>query len=157
MLIKDIYHEYAETITQDTTVADALRELIRDRINGQIVVDDSGAVVGVLSIQDIAAATIPSQFRYNPQMAAAMYRRGFFSEMAQSIAALPVSTIMRRDFMVVNLEDNIMAVTADFLQNDLYIVPVIHDGELLGVVTRSEIKTALGYGMGLEGFEHENI
>ena len=40
-----------------------------------------------------------------------------------------------------------MAVTADFLKNDLYIVPVVEKGELLGVVTRSEIKKALAYGM----------
>jgi predicted transcriptional regulator len=54
---------------------------------------------------------------------------------------------MRKEFVSVSLHDNIMAVTADFLKNDLYIVPVIDKGAIIGVVTRSEIKKALIYGM----------
>lgn len=54
---------------------------------------------------------------------------------------------MRRDFIQVSLEDNIMSITADFLKNDLYIVPVVEKGELIGIVTRSEIKKALAAAM----------
>lgn len=49
--------------------------------------------------------------------------------------------------MTVSLHDNIMAITADFLKNDLYLVPVLENGQLVGVVTRTEIKKALLYGM----------
>jgi predicted transcriptional regulator len=107
------------------------------------VILDDNSVIGVLSLQDIAGATIPRQFKANAQMAAAMYRRGFFTEICQQLKNKPIRTIMRRDFVAVNLKDNIMTVMADFMKNDLYIVPVIENKKLLGVVTRTEIKKAL--------------
>lgn len=143
MLISQIYHKHPITLQSDATVLEAVAKLRHDHVNGLIILKPNNKIAGVLSIQDIAAATVPRQFRSNVRMAAAMYKPGFFAEMCHSIKDKKVSTIMRRDFVSVSLSDNIMAVTADFLKNDLYIVPVIENGELLGIVTRSEIKTAL--------------
>lgn len=150
MLISDIYHRRAKTISANVTVKEALQEFINDKINGLIVVDGNRKVIGVLSIQDIAAATLPWQFRKNINMAAAMYRKGFFHELCAEIADDPVKKHMRKNFVSVSLEDNIMAVIADFLRNDLYIVPVIENKQLIGIVTRSEIKRALAHGMNLK-------
>ena len=147
MLISEIYHPHAKTIDQTATILEALKLLVKDRVNALVVMDKKEKVVGILSLQDVAAATVPAQFRRNIRMAAAMYKRGFFTEMCQHIKDQSVSDIMRKDFVKVELDDNIMAVTADFLKNDLYVVPVMDHGKLLGVVTRSEIKKALLYGM----------
>lgn len=147
MLIKEIYKKNPKTILPSATIAEVVDQLIENHINGLIVVTEAGIVKGVVSLQDIAAATIPRQFKNNIRMAAAMYKQGFFTEMCQSLMHKAVSTVMRKEFVAVNLEDNIMAVTADFLKNDLYIVPVIEDKKLLGVVTRTEIKKAIAYGM----------
>ena len=147
MLIADIYHKSFITIDHSARIAEALALCIKHHINGLIVVDDKNHVVGVLSVQDIAAATIPSQFRQNPDMAAAMYTRGFFHQMCREVAKKSVSTIMRRKFESVGLDDNIMSVTADFLKNDLYILPVIEKKQLIGIITRSQIKSALARGM----------
>jgi predicted transcriptional regulator len=147
MLIADIYRPHPKTFSYTATVFAALQELDKDEVNALIILDGKKKVVGVLSLQDVAAATVPRQFRKNVGMAAAMYKRGFFTDMCQDLKDVPVSAVMRKEFMVVSLHDNIMAITADFLKNDLYIVPVIEKGELIGVVTRSEIKKALLYGM----------
>ncbi|MDA1079529.1 MAG: CBS domain-containing protein [bacterium] len=152
MLIHEILHSDPVSIREDVSIRDALNTILHKRINGLIVTDKSGKVVGVLAIQDIAGATIPTQFKKNIHMAAAMYRKGFFSESCAAIQDDPVSKHMRKNFVSVGMHDNIMAVTADFLQNDLYIVPVIEKGKLVGVITRSEIKRALAYGMRLKGF-----
>jgi predicted transcriptional regulator len=151
MLIKEIYHKNPVTIPSDSTVKQALKVILDKRINGLIVTkkDDANKVVGVLAIQDIAAATVPRQFRKNLGMAAALYKKGFFHEMCAEIKDVSVTKIMRKNFEWVTLEDHIMAITAEFLRNDLYIVPVIENKELVGVVTRSEIKKALAYGMKL--------
>ena len=155
MLISELYHPHAITVSEEVTVVEALKIFISKKVNGLIVTNAQGHVTGVLALQDIAAATIPRQFRRNVQMAAAMYRPGFFSENCMEIMDHSVKTVMRKNFTVVNLHDNIMAVTADFLKNDLYIVPVIDKGKLLGVVTRSEIKKALAYGMRLPKYYKE--
>lgn len=155
MLISELYHPHAITVSESTTIIEALRVFLEQKINGLIVVNDNKEVVGVLALQDIAAATVPRQFRHNIQMAAAMYRPGFFSENCAEIQDKKVSEIMRKHFTVTTLQDNIMAVTADFLKNDLYIVPVVEKGKLLGVVTRSEIKKALAYGMRIPKYYKE--
>lgn len=149
MLIADIYHHHAVTIPANKTIREALSLCIKQKVNGLVVLNETEQVVGVLSVQDIAAATIPSQFRQNIAMAAAMYKKGFFHEMCAEIKDQPLTNFMRKNFEYVNLHDNIMTITAEFLKNDLYIVPVIEEGKLLGIVTRSEIKGALAYGMNL--------
>lgn len=147
MLISEIYHPHAKVISKDARIIDAVEELLKDEVNALVVVDKHKKPVGVLSLQDIAAATVPRQFRKNIRMAAAMYKRGFFTEMCQELKDKPVTDVMRKEFVAVSLDDNIMAITADFLKNDLYLVPVIESGHLKGVVTRTEIKKALHYGM----------
>lgn len=147
MLIKEIYRQNPKTVLQTASVSEVVDLMSKDRINGLVVLDSSERVTGIISLQDIAAATVPSQFRKNIRMAAAMYRKGFFTEMCQHLKDVSVKKIMRTEFVSVSLDDNIMAVTADFLKNDLYIVPVVAGKKLLGVVTRSEIKKAIAYGM----------
>jgi len=147
VLISEIYHPHPKTILETVSILEAVQTLLHDEVNALIIVNKHNNVTGVLSLQDIAAATVPRQFKKNVRMAAAMYKRGFFTEMCQQIKDQPVSKIMRTEFISVDLHDNIMSITADFLKNDLYVVPVIEGKKLMGVVTRTEIKKALLYGM----------
>lgn len=147
MLISEIFHKNPKVLADSATIGQAVEGFFKDKVNAYIILNSKNKVVGVLSLQDVAAATIPAQFRKNVRMAAAMYKQGFFTEMCQQLKNQLVTTVMRKEFISVTLSDNIMAVTADFLKNDLYIVPVIEKGELVGIVTRSEIKKALHYGM----------
>ncbi|NTV31218.1 CBS domain-containing protein [candidate division WWE3 bacterium] len=143
MLISEIYHPYPKTMSGDAHISDAIAELMKDEVNALVILNDNGKVIGVLSLQDIAAATVPRQFRENIRMAAAMYKPGFFTEMCNQLKDVKISKVMRHEYISVGFNDNIMAVTADFLKNDLYIVPVIENGKLMGVITRTEIKKAL--------------
>ena len=147
MLISEIYRQNPKTVAHTASVKEVVEEMVSSRVNAFIVVDAKGKPVGIVSLQDIAAATIPRQFKRNIRMAAAMFVKGFFTEMCHELRGQPVTRVMRTDYVSVTLDDNIMAVTADFLKNDLYIVPVIHEEKVVGVITRSEIKKALLYGM----------
>ena len=149
MLVKDIYHPYPQIINENLIVKDAIKQLLEQEFNEFIVVSDLKKVVGILSLQDIAAATVPSEFRKNINMAAAMYRQGFFHEICNEIKNKKIKEIMRTEFVIVSPHDNIMTIAADFLKNDLYIVPVIEKDKLIGVVTRSEIKNAIAKAMGI--------
>lgn len=148
MLISEIYHPEPQTISEDATVESALN-MMRDTVyNGFVVVDAHKKVVGVLSLQDIAAATVPREFQTNTNLPLAMYKRGFFQERCREIKHKKVSELMRTNYTQVTLDTNIMAITADFLKNDLYIVPVFDNENLVGIITRTEIKKALALGMG---------
>lgn len=153
MLIEEIYHKNPLTISKKSTFYAAVKLLLHRRYNGLIVLDDNENVAGVFSIQDAAAAAVPRQFKNNPSMASAMYKKGFFSDTVEKIKNKPVEQFMRTDYTEVGLKSNILAVTADFLANDIYIVPVIEEGKLIGVVTRTEIKHALAKELGLESHD----
>lgn len=116
--------------------------------NGLIVVDDNDKVVGVLSVQDIAAAIVPKDFQENTHLAQAMYKEGFFQERCHELRQRQVMQFMRTDFMHVTMESSVMEVCADFLKNDLYIVPVFDKKKaVLGIITRSEIKRIINQSM----------
>lgn len=149
MLIEDIYNREPRTVTSDVKVPKVIEMMFEYNINGFIVVNGKKAVKGIVSLQDIAAATVPEQFKENLSMAMAMYRRGFFNEMTEKLKDKTAGDIMRKNFILVSPQTNIMAVMADFLKNDLYIVPVVVKGELVGVITRTEIRQALATSFGL--------
>lgn len=150
MVIKEIYHPQPETIDEGETIASAIEKMMNNIFNGFIVVNKSDRVVGVLSVQDIAAATVPAEFQKNINLPLAMYKKGFFEEECQNIKNKKVKEIMRTSYIKVNLNTNILAVTADFLKNDLYIVPVLDNDKLVGIITRTEIKKAIALGMGIQ-------
>lgn len=147
MLISEVYRRRPKTVSPEDSIVSVIRRMEKADVNGFVVVDDHKKVVGVISLQDIAGAIVPSEFKDNPGMAMAMYKEHFFHDLCHELEQVPVKKIMRKKFLSVNLETNILAVLADFLVGDLYIVPVIEAGKLIGIVTRSEIKDAIQSGM----------
>lgn len=149
--VKDIYHKSVVIISQDLTLKEALQMMVEKSFNALIVVDDDNNLQGVLSTQDIASATIPSEMQDNVSLAQAMFKPGFFEEMCQEIGKRKVKEVMRTNYVTARAETNIMEVVADFLNHDLYIVPVLDEkGNISGIVTRTEIKKALAQGMGIQ-------
>src|SRR3989344_8613883 len=148
MLIEEIYLKNPETVDEDEKIEKILQNLNKERFNGYLVTDREGKLSGILALQDIAGATVPKEFRDNPAMALAMPKKGFFRERCREIKDKKVSEVMRKDFLKVNLSTNIMAVMADFLKNDLYIIPVVDDNNKpIGIVTRNQVKKALILGI----------
>jgi CBS-domain-containing membrane protein len=149
--VKDIYRKSVVVISQDLTLKEALQMMVEKSFNALVVVDGHNNLKGILSTQDIASATIPSEMQYNVSLAQAMFKPGFFEEMCQDIGKRKVKEVMRTNYVTAQAETNIMEVVADFLNHDLYIVPVLDEkGNITGIVTRTEIKKALAQGMGIQ-------
>ncbi|MEI7512389.1 MAG: CBS domain-containing protein [Candidatus Uhrbacteria bacterium] len=155
MIIRDVYHPRVETVLESQSIEAVLKHMVRHSFNGFVVINDHKKAVGVISIQDIAAAVVPHQFQDNVSMASAMYRKGFFHQECIRVKHLKAKDVMRTDYISVDLKTSIMAVASDFLKNDLYIVPVIEKGKLVGIVTRTEIKKALVEAMGKSEASYE--
>lgn len=146
MLVEEIYCKTPYTISPDKTIKEAMETLVKDDSNGLIVVDGE-KVVGVLAVQDIAGATLPKEFKDNVNLAHAMFKSGMFSEVCQELSQKKVKDIMRKDYLTVELDTNIFSVMSDFLVNDLYIVPVLKNNKLIGVITRNDIRNAIAQKM----------
>jgi predicted transcriptional regulator len=153
MLISQIYKDTPYFVSEDETIKEALAQIVDQHFNGVIVRNSKNHITGVLSIQDIAAATVPVEFTNNVSLASATYKEGFFQEIAKEIGNKKVKDIMRTEYIHVTPKSNIMEVAADFLQKDLYLVPVIEKDKVIGVITRSEIKQALAQSMGVSAMQ----
>lgn len=153
MLVADIYNTDIYPIQETMTIREALKFLMTKHFNGVLVVNEREKLVGVLSLQDIAAAIVPADFKENTFLAEAMYQPNFFKEEAEKIKDKKVKDIMRKDFITANIQTSIMTIAADFLKNDLYIIPVIEEEKVVGIVTRSEVKKALAKAMDIRSNE----
>jgi predicted transcriptional regulator len=150
MLVKDIYRKNPVSMKENATVKDAIALFLERKSNGVLVTDHNNHLVGVLSLQDIVSAIVPVEMKENSNLANSMYKESFFKDATQEIANKPVKDVMRKDFFKASLETNVMEIAADFLVNDLYIVPVLEGKELIGVVSRSELKYAIAEALGFE-------
>lgn len=139
LLVKDLYRADAVSIEASATIKEALHKMNTKGTNGLLILDKE-TVIGVLSLQDITGAIVPHEMRDNTSLAGAMYKAGYFEEGARKLSRKKVTELMRTDFLTVTRQASLMEIAADFLQNDLYIVPVVEDGKLVGVVTRTEIR-----------------
>jgi CBS domain-containing protein len=149
MLVKNIYNQNPTVVKDDLTVKQAVNLLLKNRFNGLLVTDKNNQLVGILSLQDIVGAIVPVDIQEHISLANAMYKEGFFQEMCQEIGEKNIKELMRKEYFSVSPDTSVMEIAADFLKNDLYIVPVMQDKKLVGIVTRSEIKKALATSMGL--------
>ena len=150
MLVQEIYNKHINPMHEDITIQEALKIFIEKDFNSVLVVNKHEKLVGVLSLQDIATSIIPVEMKENPNLAEAMYKTHFFHEAAQEIKDKPIKKFMRTNFHCVSPQTNVMEVAAEFLANDLYIVPVCEKEKLVGIITRSDIRHAFALAMEIE-------
>ncbi len=144
MQIEKIIQKGIFTIKPGKTIKDALIEMENRNVSALPVVNNSGNILGIISVQDIAAACVPEEFKDNPAISVAMEKPGFFTESCQMVGGKKVSEIMRKDFLKVTNKSTVMAVMTDFLNNDLYHVPVVDENDkLIAIIGRNDIKKAL--------------
>lgn len=150
MKVANIYNTNIQPIYEDISIKQAVEIFLKKDYNSVLVLDNSNQLVGVLSLQDIASAIVPPEMKQNPALAQAMYKPGFFEETCQEIQGKKAKDLMRTMFIKVSPQTNVMEVAADFFANDLYIVPVLENEKLIGIVTRSDIRHAFALAMGLK-------
>lgn len=141
-LVENLFRRNAVTIEAKASVKDALQKMDQEHTNGLLVLEGE-AVMGIVSLQDIAGAAVPDEMKHDASLAGAMFKEGYFEEGVRKVLHQKVTDIMRTDFLTVDPSASVLEIATDFLQNDLYIVPVVKDGKLAGVVTRTEIRRAL--------------
>src|SRR5258708_1201238 len=115
MPVHDVYKKDAKTVHQDVLVKQALSRMIKGDFKSFIVVDGADAIVGVISIADIAAATVPIELQESVSLAQSMTKTGFFKQGCEEVAAMPVKDIMRKEFVTVHPDADIMEIAAAFL------------------------------------------
>ncbi len=103
------------TLTPQTTVEEAAEIMLRYGFEGFPVVDEGGEIVGILTRREIDRA-----------------RR-------LRLEAMPVSHYMTKGSIGIDPEDSVEHLQQIMTQHGIGQVPVVKDGEIIGVVTRTDL------------------
>lgn len=129
MLIRDVMTAPATTVKADTTIREALTLLDRERITILPVVGARGELMGVVSEADLMAEALTlgvggTMLRLEPSPTGPAHRVG-------EVMTLMVTTV-RAD---ANLDEAVDLLTTTMLKS----LPVIEDGRVAGVISRSDV------------------
>ena len=146
MLVKEIMTENPITVTVDMEIFKAAKILLDNRINGVPVVNDSGKLVGILCQSDLIAQQkklpVPSLFSFLDGYISLSSMKNIEKEV-RKIAASAVSDAMTPNPVTVGPDSSIETVAALMVDHNLYTLPVVDKGALVGVVGKEDILRTL--------------
>jgi acetoin utilization protein AcuB len=131
LLVKDSMSREIVTLAPDETVGTALA-LCRERRIRHLPVLKEGRLVGIVSDRDLRSATPAFG---DPERAAALQR-------------VLVEDVMARDVIVAHPEDPIEQAANAMRERRIGCLPVLDGGELVGILTASDVVDALVYLVG---------
>jgi len=156
MRARDIMTAPVETVAPDDDVSEVLTRLARESFSGFPVVDD-GLVVGVVTEEDLVDLFQPSDrtlwipVGFPPFLESLTYgvdlswdRLDVGIDLARN-AGKPVSEAMTEDVVTIDADADLAEIVAVLGDGgrDINRVPVVTDGELVGIVSRQDVLEAL--------------
>jgi CBS domain-containing protein len=120
MLASEIMTQNVKTMRPECSVQEAARLLSQERISGAPVLDPAGAIIGMLTEADIITHA---------------GREG-----------LCVADIMSREIITVDAKTPVHEIAQLLAERRIKRVPVVHEGKLVGIVSRADIVDAVARG-----------
>jgi CBS domain-containing protein len=141
------------TVGVDTPILDAQRLFVEEEVHGAPVVDDDGAVVGVVSTLDLlrairdelepgAGATAPTYFRAELPYAGPDWLAGPL-DLQDRVGALVVADAMCRELVACGPEAGVDELARLMLAQRVHRVLILEAGVLLGLVTTFDLLRVL--------------
>lgn len=142
MKVSEIMTRNVASITVEATVEDAAKLLLERNISGVPVVDKGGNLVGIITHKDLLYKNM------NPDTPAMLEILGGFvylggvdryNEELKKLVGTKVSDVMTRDVVTADVNDTTAEVAQLMVHNGINRVPIVKDGQMVGIVSRSDI------------------
>ena len=122
MGVIDIARETVVTVAPDASLADVVRTMRTEQVGSVIVVSD-GEPIGLVSDRDLALEVLG----------------------AESVTeSTPVSDLVSGDLLTVDADDGVYDLLEQMSSKGVRRVPVVDDGDLVGLVSLSDVVVLLG-------------
>lgn len=130
LTVRDIMTERPRTVTPDTDLRKAARDMVRLGVGGLPVVDDSGLMIGMIGERELLRSL-------------SGYLQGGRTEQGRAPGSpAPQQTVreaMTRQVLCVSPDQAIADVSSMMTNKDVDRVPVVRDGRIVGMLTRGDI------------------
>jgi CBS domain-containing protein len=142
MQVSELMDKNFITIKKGTTYEEVFKLFTEHSVGGAPVVDEENMVIGYVSEKDLFRVLFPYYTSYynNPELYTDYKDR---ESKAGEIKNHKVEVFMNRDITVIHPEDSVMKAGALTLAKNVSSLPVVEDGQLLGVIKRKDIYQAI--------------
>jgi CBS domain-containing protein len=144
--IKDIMTAQVVTVGPQMGIGQAARLLLEKRFNALPVVDDHGALVGIISQSDLIALQmdlpLPSYFTLLDGLVPLASPRHFEKEL-ERITAANVGQAMTPAPVTVSPSTTVAEAASLMVEKNYHTLPVVEGGKLVGVVGKEDVLRTL--------------
>jgi CBS domain-containing protein len=149
VLARDIMTMNVITVHPDATVTDLAKLLQKHRISGVPVVNETGAIMGMVSEADLMMKIARPHLPAHIQLLGGIIYLESPAEMDSAMKkalAMQVSDIMTTRVIAVEEDDLVEDVANLMIEKRVNRVPVLDEGRLSGIITRADIIKTLVQG-----------
>ncbi|MDQ7814923.1 MAG: CBS domain-containing protein [Patescibacteria group bacterium] len=138
MKVRDIMETQLEVVPVDASYEDVARILYTKNISGLPVVDGQGNLVGAVSEKDLFRIMYPYYKSYyeHPESYVDYEQR---ENKIDEIRSHPVRSFMTKEVLTIDPEAPVMRAGALMLARNINRLPVVEEGRVIGVISRSHI------------------
>jgi len=146
MRARDVMVRAVVTTSSDTTVEELARLMINLRISGVPVADRDGRLVGIVTEGDLLHRVETGTERHRPRWSEPFSSSSRLAAAYIKSHARRVADIMTREVFSVE-ELATLGEIADLLETKhIKRVPVVHDGKIVGIISRADLLKVLASG-----------
>lgn len=143
----DIMTTNVFSVTEETGLKDLAKLFVERNVNAMPVVDNTGALVGLISQNDLVEQdkplhipTVISLFDWVIYLESPKN----FADEVRKVTARTVGEICSRDVVACAPDTPVSTVASLMVDNKAHLVPVVDEGRLVGVVARLDIIRSMG-------------
>ncbi|MBA7509425.1 A-adding tRNA nucleotidyltransferase [subsurface metagenome] len=143
LLARDVMVKKVITINKNASVAELSELLVKNKISGVPVVDDSGKLVGIATEGDLIVRDADLHFpRYFKLLDSIIYLESLnkFKRNLRKYLGTKVEDVMTSKVKIVKEDTPVNVVANIMIRDNVNRVPVLdNDGNLVGIITRADI------------------
>lgn len=143
MKAADVMTKDVVTATPETSIEEAVRLMLQHGVSGLPVVDDAGAVVGIVTEGDLLRRAETGTEREHSRWLQFLIAPGRLAEEYAHSHARKVGEVMTGAVVSVALETPLAEVVALVESRRIKRLPVIDKGRLAGIISRADLLSAL--------------
>jgi len=143
----DIMTTETHSVHLDTEIKTLAKMFVEYNVNAMPVVDDDGALVGIVTQTDLVEQgkplhipTVISLFDWVIYLESPKN----FSEEVRKVTALKVGEICSKDVITCAPDTPVSTVASLMVDNKMHLIPVVVDDQMVGVVARLDIIRSMG-------------
>jgi CBS domain-containing protein len=143
---KDIMTKEVITVKPDTSLAELSSVLVNNKISGVPVVDESGALFGVVTENDLISQNkrlhIPTVVSF---LDAAIYLESSkkFEQEVKRMTATKVEEICARKALTITEDTTVVEIATIMAEKKVHLLPVVRNGKIVGIVGKYDMVKAV--------------